>query len=321
VGHLGQVNALAFSPDGRLALTASAATTVRVWEVASGLEVGRFIGHTEHVLCATFTPNGRQVLSGGGGGVENGKWTPGRDFVLRLWDVETGREIRTFSHHTGMVQGVAFLDEGRRILSGGNDGTLCLWEVATGTLLQTGRSGTEAIQAFALTGDGRRALVAHWRGPVRLWELGPHRLLEKVTPFEGHESPYVTCAAFAPDGRWALTGSMDRTVRLWDVGKAQAVRVFPHPTGVTCVAWSPDGRRALSASGAKVMPDLTLGVDDKDYSVRLWDVATGRELGIYHSPAMVVRLAFAPDGRQALVGGTSGAVRLLELPPVPPDRQ
>jgi WD domain, G-beta repeat len=84
LGHSDAVTSVAFSPDGRSALTGSWDNTARLWELSSGREIRRFEGHSGYVSSVAFSPDGRSILTG--------SW----DKTARLWDVSSGQEIRRF---------------------------------------------------------------------------------------------------------------------------------------------------------------------------------------------------------------------------------
>jgi WD40 repeat protein len=314
-GHTESVTSVAWSPDGRFALSGSEDRTLRLWEVSSGKCLRTFRGHKFAVYSVAWSPDGRFALSGGTG-------------LARLWEVSGGRCLRTFRGQMARVCSVAWSPDGRHALSAGQDTTLRLWEVSSGRYLRTFQGHEGDVDSVAWSPDGRHALSAGEDGTLRLWGIA----------FTKQTFPLVTGAEFVvnpPQYNDLLRRAQDTlasdpalAARLLQQARQQPgcsrreeslelarllsgrlnhrsfvagweKRAFQgHEGGVKSVAWGPDGRFALSGS--------------EDKTLRLWEVSSGRCLRTFQGhEGDVDSVAWSPDGRHALSGGTT--LRLWEV--------
>ncbi len=95
----------------------------------------------------------------------------GSDCTVRLWDLETGAEIRRLEGHEGWVRAVAVTADGGRAVSGGEDGTVRLWDLETGAEIRRLEGHEDWVMAVAVTADGGRAVSSGEDSTVRLWNL------------------------------------------------------------------------------------------------------------------------------------------------------
>jgi dipeptidyl aminopeptidase/acylaminoacyl peptidase len=167
VGHAGWVTSVAFSPDGKLALSGSEDSTLKLWEVGGGRELKSFAA-AGMVTSVAFSPNGKLALSGSD------------DAIMRLWNVTTGRELRSFpgqSKHDDpqaffkRISSVTFSPDGKLALSGSEDedAAMRLWNVTTGRELRTFAGNTRAkVYSVAFSPDGRFALSGNSDNTLKL---------------------------------------------------------------------------------------------------------------------------------------------------------
>jgi serine/threonine-protein kinase len=281
---------VAFSPDGRLAVSGGSRGIVELWEVATGKTLQQCVGHPQTVRCVAFSPDGKLIASGSDDG------------TLRLWTAADGRAEKVIER-LGPIYSVVFSADGMRILAGGLRTEAYVLDVTTGSLLRRFPGHPRAVNGVAFSPDGRWALTGSGQfldkdNALRLWELSTDK---EARLFEGHTSP-VTCVAFSPDSRSALSASSDETIRLWDIPSGKALRrLRGHKGKVFSAAFSPDGRRVLSGG--------------LDRTVRLWDIATGSAIETFtrHQGA-VHAVAISPHGRRALSASETDGVRLWRLP-------
>jgi RNA polymerase sigma factor (sigma-70 family) len=292
VGHTDGVMVVAFSPDGKRALSGGACygdgdPTVRLWDVATGKELRCLQGHQLGVYGLAFLPGGKQAVSGS------------HDGTIRFWDLETGKELKVLHGHQDTVYGLAVSPDGKTLLSGGEDTTVRLWDVATGKELRRFEGHTDKVRAVAFSPDGKQVLTGGlFSDPsLRVWDVKTGAELSKYDV--GGDG--VGSVAFSPDGKLALAGGTDSVVHVYDLKTGDERRFEGHTAQVHGAAFSPDGKRILSGS--------------YDGTVRLWDVASGKEVcRFFGHTNWVWPVAFSPDGKYALSGSLDKTIRLWKLP-------
>lgn len=345
-GHAQPVESVAFGVgvDEKLILASAGwESTVRLWDLESGLEARPPLDHGSSVRCVAFgTADGNMLLASGG-----------RDGFVRTWDLDADLEVRALRHGEG-VTSVAFGTVNDQMLaSGGSDGDVRIWDARTGALIRTLNNGCQVdalafgtienhepivaaggsdgfvrfwdpitgklirsiehgceVQtvAFGRTTDGLPLLAsAGWDGKVKLWDALKGAL--KGVPLIGHIGPVdsVAFAIRADELGILASAGLDGTVRLWN---ADTGMQFGELKGHTHQA-------ASVTFGTRTDGQLILASGGRDETVRIWDPTIeafdGRHATNYRGSVNSVALARGTDGILVLAsGGGDDAVQLWD---------
>jgi len=296
------------------------------------VEVYPQMGHSRWVNAVSFSPDRKHILSGS------------TDRTIKLWDIETGREIKSFLGHSDYIHAISFSPDGKYVLSGSGDRTVKLWDITTGNNIKTFSGHSRAVSSISISPDGLQLLSGSYDRTIKLWDISKGCELKT---FSGHTG-IINSVSFSPDGKLALSGSDDKTVKLWDISTGKEVRtLLGHSDWVNSISFSPDGKLALSGSDDKTIKlwDITTGNEIRTFTVNsgnvrsvcfspdglhilsgigypfnryediiLWEIATGREIRSFSGHTDNVRsICLSPDGLQVLSGSVDRTIKLWDI--------
>ena len=297
-GHASAVWCGIFSPDSQMVLTGSEDLTAKLWSLNLDLGPQLVAGNLpDYIKSFEITPDGKSILVGVmtppvllldlNSAIErfklvnreklaedesimgidlspDGKWavTGGRDEVARLWDLQTGQEVRMFVGHKGWVFDAKFTRDGLSVVTSGSDGTIRLWDVQTGQQMRLfAKTGSKAWR-IVVSADGRYLAAGLINGSVWVLDVASGAQVEVL----GGDNGSIHDVAFSPDGKYLVSAS-DTNVIEWDLASGKELRhLSGHTDTVDTVSFSHDGKWIASGS--------------YDKTTRIWDAATGQAVRI-----------------------------------------
>jgi WD40 repeat protein len=217
-GHAGWIHSVAFLPDGKRVITGSNDHSARLWDAATGHEIHKFVGHADSVLAVAVSADGRHVLTASGQGrfANPGGPSVSPGSMVRLWELNTGKELRHFEGHSSFIRSMVFSPDGRQILTGSDDKTARLWDPATGKELRRFNGHNDAVCCVGFSPDGHQIITASDDKTVRLWDAATSN---EICRFAG--SSGAKAAAFSTDGSSVFTGYYGGALGIWDVQSRQ----------------------------------------------------------------------------------------------------
>ena len=242
--------------------------------------------HTDSVNACSFSPDGKMIVSASS------------DKTLRIWDAETGEEIKVLRGHNDSVNACSFSPDGKRIVSASwHSTTLRIWDAETGEKIKVlrGHAGLENVCSFSP--DGKRFLSAPYGDTLCICDVETgevSKVLER--DFGG-----VTACSFSPDGKRIVSASRDKTLRIWDVETGKEVQIVDNYYSEYACSFSPDGKRIVSASCFSA-------------TLRIWDAETGEKIRVLRGhTGSVNACSFSPDGKRIVSASSDKTLRIWDV--------
>jgi WD40 repeat protein len=326
IGHLKQINSVAFSADSRFILSGSRDATMKLWDAETGREIRSFKKVDNEVNSIAVSPDGMYVLTGDAGREQNVRlWEIAtgklkRSFIgmgnrvnsvaispdgqlviacaekqIKVWNFCTGDEVYTLDGHSGDVKSLAISNNSKFLISGGDDKLIKVWDLTSGKNVRTFTGHTDIISSLGLSPDGTFLISVSPNDLARMWDLA-----------SGDQSQTFDCSgaidlAISPDGKNVAFGGVE-TIQIWDIVKGEKLKDLKgHKEGwVRTLAYSHDGLNLVS------------GGDDR--SIKLWsNTSTDPNWSAGGSAQQINSMALSTLGDKLVVGNESGALNVWDL--------
>jgi WD40 repeat protein len=323
------VDSIAVSPDNSYIAVGFRDGLIRIWETDSGKQIQLLQhipgGSTDTVLDLEWSSDSKNLIS-------MSRYKP-----ISIWDVRTGKEIRSIDEHTGWINDISWSPSGDRLASGSEDGSITIWEIPNGKRLHTlqdagwvncltwspnGKYIADGADSFMMTSN------------ITIWNARTGKKLKTWTV----NTLTIGGLTWSPDGKMLAALLHDGTGVIWDASNGKKVLTLPANRFSEDIAWSPDGGLLGTSYPLNVLgkeqvtlwntqtsdPVLTVpglyglawSPDGKtiasvlnneteyrtdDTTLVLWDPQTGNELKRFDIGVMLGKIGWSPDGKLLVV--------------------
>jgi WD40 repeat protein len=225
---------------------------VLLWDVGSGAPRHTLGKHTEPVLCLAWSPDGKELASGG------------RDRTVLVWNVAAGVVSQSLAGQRDEVACLTWSPSGNTLAAGMRDGTIQFYSRADGKLIKSLPAQLAGLNTLVWSADARSVAGGDQRGEVVVWSYATGKPTA-VLPRSG-SPPYISSLAFYPLGDILAAGRGNHTLDVWSMTTQKKLHLLPTMAPVEQVIWA--------------TPGPWLAVTSADRTCRFFDPASGKLNGV-----------------------------------------
>jgi WD40 repeat protein len=258
--HLALVDAIAYSPDGKTLATGSFQELV-LWDPETGAVRRRITGFADRVMAIAYSADGKYLATGGGVPTEDGEVkifeadtgklvtdikgghsdtvfgvcfspdgkllaTAAADKFVKVFEVPSGKYVKSFEGHTQHVLDVGWTPDGKRLVSAGADNLIKVWDYEKGEKIRDIPGHQKQVTRLAFVGKLSQFLTAGGDATVRLWSADNGASLRQY----GENKDFVYAVAASSDGSVVAAGGEEGVVRLYDGRSGKLVKAMLPPS-------------------------------------------------------------------------------------------
>jgi len=323
-GHTNAVRSLAFTPDGNFIVSASLDKTLILWEVSTGKRMQNYSKHTGGVNAVAVSKNGKLIASG--------SW----DKTIIVWNTATADVVKILAGHSDGVNDLKFSPDGTKIASCSDDNSVIVWDLLTGNELYTFTDHSDAVKSIDFSTDGTKIISQGADNKIFVSNISNKTAIHELTAEESFNS--LVCNS---EGNFLSIYNGEK-LNIWNVESANELSSLS--TGLknlTALSISPNQKLAAMASGNKlfiinylqqnsvqeisgfssVISSVDVSSDTKmlvngnrDKTVRLWDIQSGRYLAIFSGHTEAVEMVkFSKDNQLIVSASQDKTIRMWDI--------
>ena len=307
--HIGCVNSVAFSPDGKLLASGGDDEIIYLWNVSDGSIKHVSRGHRGSVNSVAFSPDGSLLASGSS------------DATVKLWRVADGSILHNLKKNTFGVNAVAFSPNGNLLASGGSDFVIRLWQVDSGTLFHFFIGHTKNINALCFSPDGKYLVSNSDDNTIRLWQISSGKPLNVL---KNRKTGDTKTVIFNHNSDVLASGGMDNSISIWNVKTGLLTNSFlgkSKSDNFAELIWIKE-KSILSETGHwGCVNSIVITTDDDflfsasdDQTVKLWFMSSGELAFTFKAgDAAIKSISLSPDNHYLACGGKDQQVRVYDV--------
>lgn len=247
-------------------------------------------GHGDAVTSVAISADGITAVSGSA------------DKTVKVWNLQTGKIIRTLTGHTGEISSVAVSPDGNFLAVGISDtprSNVKVWHLPSGKLIHTLIGHNKPVNVVAISPDGQ--VLASGSNKIKIWNLQKG---DRVCTL--WHSTAVRATAIAPDGTILVSGTSDHKIKIWNPQTGEPLHtIIGHQGAVTSLVLCPIteqehcGQIVISGSA--------------DRTIKVWDIHTGKVLYTMSGHGdEITSLAMSQDGHTLISGSKDKTIKIWD---------
>lgn len=205
--------------------------------------------------------------------------------------------LRTLSGRLGIIFGIVFSPDGKKIVSCSSDGTIIIWDAASGIILTTLVGHKGSVTSISYSPGGKEIVSCSNDRTIKIWDANSGKNLATL---EGH-THVITSVSFSPDGKKIASSSHDENIKIWEVSSGKNIATLKgQTTYLYSISFSPDGKKIASC------------IDDN--TIKIWELESMKNIAtLIGNSATVYSISFSPDGEKILAGSADNTIKIWDV--------